>query len=100
MFVQDTPQAAGSSKEWKAVAYTQDGDSKAAAKFRKLMGIKEGSEEGEGPGPAGQEDTELAKKQEELFRNLDKEYEFARMTTHTHRGVGLGFTSHVPYFPK
>ena len=98
------------SSQWKAVAYSQDGDSKAAEKFRKLMGIKnQGSSEESKAGPSSshqeednksQHTTDMAKKQEELFRNLDKEYEFARMTTHTHRGVGLGFTSHVPYFPK
>lgn len=101
---QEAPQPMSS--QWKAVAYAQDGDTKAAEKFRKLMGIKnQGSEETK-PGPSttetnkDQHTDEMVKKQEELFRNLDKEYEFARMTTHTHRGVGLGFTSHVPYFPK
>jgi len=32
-------------------------------------------------------------RQEELFRQLDRDYAFARMTTHTHRGIGLGFAS-------
>jgi len=41
-----------------------------------------------------QKTEEQLKKQEELFRQLDKDYEFARMATHTHRGVGLGFQSH------
>ncbi|GAB1602634.1 hypothetical protein Ahia01_000543000 [Argonauta hians] len=41
---------------------------------------------------------ERKKQQEELFTRLDKEYEFARMTTHTHRGVGLGFQSQN-YYP-
>lgn len=89
-----------------------------AAKFRKLMGIKKGEggledEEAEDPQPGtsggatpaaavrNPKAEELERKQNELFHQLDKEYEFARMTTHTHRGVGLGFASHVmPNFPK
>jgi len=103
--VKDTEQPQQMSSQWKAVAYAQDGDTKAAEKFRKLMGIKNQGAEETKPGTSheGNKDehtSDMVKKQEELFRNLDKEYEFARMTTHTHRGVGLGFTSHVPYFPK
>lgn len=33
----------------------------------------------------------LHQKQEEIFRNLDKQYAVARASTHTHRGTGLGF---------
>lgn len=33
------------------------------------------------------------KQQEEVFRNLDAQYEMARSQTHTQRGMGLGFTS-------
>ena len=62
-----------------------------AAKFRKLMGMKPGEEN---PVPEEEEANEAQmKKQDELFQQLDKEYEFARMTTHTHRGIGLGFQS-------
>ena len=31
--------------------------------------------------------------QQKAFEAMDKEYELARMTTHTHRGQGLGFAS-------
>lgn len=31
--------------------------------------------------------------QEEMFRNLDVQYEMARSQTHTQRGMGLGFGS-------
>lgn len=51
------------------------------------MGIKQ-----EDSGLAEDEE-ELEQKQKELFEKLDKEYQFARMATHTHRGVGLGFGS-------
>lgn len=43
---------------------------------------------------AGEElSEEQSRKQDELFQQLNHQYEFARMTTHTHRGIGLGFAS-------
>ena len=71
-----------------------------SAKFRKLMGIKQ--EEAD-VGDAEKLTEEQLRKQKELFQRLDQEYEMARMSTHTHRGVGLGFASaiqQVPQFPK
>ncbi|XP_063310355.1 arginine/serine-rich coiled-coil protein 2 isoform X1 [Pelobates fuscus] len=60
-------------------------------KFRKLMGIK--SEDEPGPSIADSESVTTLKQQEEVFRNLDAQYEMARSQTHTQRGMGLGFTS-------
>jgi len=37
------------------------------------------------------EGNEILKKQEELFNSMEMQYEVARVATHTHRGVGLGF---------
>lgn len=69
----------------------ESGGDNQTSKFRKLMGIKPG--EGSDV-PIDEKITEeQLRKQEELFRQLDREYEFARMATHTHRGVGLGFQS-------
>ncbi len=95
--VGETSTAAKSSNTWAAAAFSQDQDGKVTAKFRKLMGIKEGE--------AGNPDTEKLseeqiQKQQELFQRLDKEYEMARMSTHTHRGVGLGFASATQQFPN
>lgn len=56
-------------------------------KFRKLMGIREGEVE------VGELSEEQLQKQAELFAKLDQEYAFARMATHTHRGMGLGAVS-------
>jgi hypothetical protein len=43
-------------------------------------------------GPASSaEGNEILKKQEELFNSMEMQYEVARVATHTHRGVGLGF---------
>lgn len=77
------------------MTFAQDQDGKMTAKFRKLMGIKSeenGSTEAE-------EKESVLKKQEELFRNLDQQYEMARMTTHTQRGVGLGYSAQPLYPP-
>ncbi|XP_076007036.1 arginine/serine-rich coiled-coil protein 2 isoform X3 [Genypterus blacodes] len=60
-------------------------------KFRKLMGIKE--DEGEASQPLNDEGIKTLQKQEEMFRNLDVQYEMARSQTHTQRGMGLGFFS-------
>jgi hypothetical protein len=43
-------------------------------------------------GPAtSPEGSDILKKQEELFNSMEMQYEVARVATHTHRGVGLGF---------
>ncbi|TKC50267.1 hypothetical protein EI555_000760, partial [Monodon monoceros] len=60
-------------------------------KFRKLMGIK--SEDEAGCSSVDEESYKTLKQQEEVFRNLDAQYEMARSQTHTQRGMGLGFTS-------
>jgi len=63
------------------------GDDRSNEKFAKLMGMKEGmSNKDEG-------DNDVITKQKELFSNLDQQYQQARVTTHTQRGVGLGFSS-------
>ncbi|XP_058492841.1 arginine/serine-rich coiled-coil protein 2 isoform X2 [Solea solea] len=61
-------------------------------KFRKLMGIK-GDEEAETSKPLNEDGIKTLQKQEEMFRNLDVQYEMARSQTHTQRGMGLGFSS-------
>lgn len=64
-------------------------DEKTAEKFRKLMGIKtiDSSQTVE------QSVDQIQQMQKEAFEQMDKEYQLARMTTHTHRGMGLGFAS-------
>ncbi|CAH8444634.1 unnamed protein product [Schistosoma margrebowiei] len=78
------------------------GDSAAAAKFRKLMGIHDSSEEVVDGSAAHVNETEAlrrAEAQAELFRRLEHEYEMSRTITHTQRGAGLGFSSssHIDY---
>ncbi|XP_063346045.1 arginine/serine-rich coiled-coil protein 2 isoform X2 [Pelmatolapia mariae] len=61
-------------------------------KFRKLMGIK-GDDDVEAAKPLNDDGMKTLQKQEEMFRNLDVQYEMARSQTHTQRGMGLGFSS-------
>lgn len=50
-------------------------------------------EEAEVSKPLNDEGLKTLQKQEEMFRNLDVQYEMARSQTHTQRGMGLGFSS-------
>ncbi|GBM10403.1 Arginine/serine-rich coiled-coil protein 2 [Araneus ventricosus] len=77
---------------WDKLTFAQDQDGKMTAKFRKLMGIKSETTTNEA------EDSVL-KRQEVIFQDLDKQYEMARMTTHTQRGVGLGYSAQTLYPP-
>lgn len=53
----------------------------------------QGEDEPEVAKPLNEEGLKTLQKQEEMFRNLDVQYEMARSQTHTQRGMGLGFTS-------
>lgn len=79
---------APSMNNWETTTFAQDQDGKMAAKFKKLMGIK-----GESEDKVAAVNEDQLRKQEELFRTLDHQYEAARMSTHSFRGVGLGFSS-------
>ncbi|XP_069683933.1 arginine/serine-rich coiled-coil protein 2 isoform X2 [Periplaneta americana] len=83
-----------SNNKWEGTTFAQDQDGKMTAKFKRLMGIKDtgGSSSATSSGPAANpEGSEILKKQEELFNSMEMQYEVARVATHTHRGVGLGF---------
>ncbi|XP_052757652.1 arginine/serine-rich coiled-coil protein 2 isoform X2 [Galleria mellonella] len=74
--------------KWSGTRFAQDSDGKQVSKFMRLMGIKEPSAvKPENPEPSA----DPIKKQEELFQAMQAQYEVARATTHTMRGVGLGF---------
>ncbi|KAK0167138.1 hypothetical protein PV327_004574 [Microctonus hyperodae] len=81
---------------WIGTTFTHDQDGKMTAKFKRLMGIK-----GDVPAvpPPGQK-PDILKKQEEMFSNMEQQYEVARATTHTQRGVGLGYASSGYQFPR
>lgn len=66
-------------------------DEKTALKMKKLMGIRDDDSKIDNLNKNEQKLNDLNRMQEKTFNDLDKEYEFARMATHTHRGMGLGF---------
>ncbi|CAH2093396.1 unnamed protein product [Euphydryas editha] len=74
--------------KWSGARFAQDSDGKQVSKFMRLMGIKD-------PSAVITETVDSTadpnKKQEELFQAMQAQYEVARATTHTMRGVGLGF---------
>lgn len=74
--------------KWSGARFSQDSDGKQVSKFMRLMGIKD-------PSAVITETVDSTvdpnKKQEELFQAMQAQYEVARATTHTMRGVGLGF---------
>jgi len=77
---------------WKGAKFE---DNKQSEKFRKLMGMK-GNAEGTGVGSSTAAPQDVSKKQEELYKNLERQYELSRMQTHTGKGIGLGFGSMHP----
>lgn len=91
---EETKAAPVSNNKWEGTTFAQDQDGKMTAKFKRLMGIKDagGSSGVKTAGPVSNpEGSDILKKQEELFNSMEMQYEVARVATHTHRGVGLGF---------
>lgn len=78
-------------KLWETTTFAQDQDGKVANKFKRLMGIK-----GQTEAAVAKPTTDVMKKQDEMFRSMEQQYEVARTATHTMRGVGLGFSSSFP----
>lgn len=78
---------------WKGAKFD---DNKQSEKFRKLMGMKGNVAEQAGEGSSTSGTEEVTKKQEELYKNLERQYEISRMQTHTGKGIGLGFGSMHP----
>jgi len=90
-----TEAAASTSSLWEATKFSGDSDGKMQAKFKRLMGIKEDSSS---PSPA--KSSPDGTKRDEYLANLEKQYEVARVATHTQRGLGLGFSSRMDRFPS
>lgn len=79
-------------------------DEKQAEKLKKMIGLRgdQASTSAESHHDEAKDIRQTpaeAKRQEEIARNLQQQYEMARMSTHTHRGMGLGFSSHLYAFP-
>lgn len=88
--------AASTANTWMGTTFTHDQDGKVTAKFKRLMGIKGDLPAAPQPG----QKPDILKKQEEMFNNMEQQYEVARATTHTQRGVGLGYASGGYQFPR
>lgn len=88
--------AVSTTNTWVGTTFTHDQDGKVTAKFKRLMGIKEDVPIPAAPGAK----PDILKKQEEMFQNMEQQYEVARATTHTQRGVGLGYSSGSFPFPR
>jgi len=86
------------SSVWQGTKFAQDQDGKMTAKFHRLMGMKSAPQGEDTPSGTSSNASNILKKQEELFSSMELQYEVARATTHTQRGVGLGFGTH--YLPK
>jgi len=86
---------AQSTSVWKQTAFSGDNDGKVSAKFKRLMGIKEGLDTGNNSGTSGTSTKSSGNPRQEVFENLEKQYEVARAATHTQRGLGLGFSSRL-----
>ncbi|KAF2368579.1 Small acidic protein-like domain [Trinorchestia longiramus] len=91
--------AGGMADLWSSTTFSNDSDGKMAEKFKRLMGVKDGSgTQTDKSGSAGP-GAKLNEVQEDMFSNMERQYEVARLATHTHKGYGLGFTS-TAYLPK
>lgn len=80
--------------KWEQARFSQDNDGKVASKFMRLMGVKNApasTATGESSAPP-EEDTGV-KQREKMFSSMEQQYEVARQTTHTMRGMGFGFGS-------
>ncbi|XP_053986450.1 arginine/serine-rich coiled-coil protein 2-like [Hylaeus volcanicus] len=91
-----TSTAASTANTWVGTTFTHDQDGKVTAKFKRLMGIKDDLP----ATPAAGAKPDILKKQEEMFNNMEQQYEVARATTHTQRGVGLGYATGGYQFPR
>ncbi|XP_050729175.1 arginine/serine-rich coiled-coil protein 2-like isoform X2 [Eriocheir sinensis] len=119
----------GQAALWANTRFSNDRDGKMAEKFRRLMGVKDqegpirnmipaatglimvqdseigeaapSSSTKEGTGGNGSKDKgiDILQKQETMFSSMERQYEMARIATHTHKGFGLGFTSQS-FIPK
>ncbi|XP_076625662.1 uncharacterized protein LOC143344016 [Colletes latitarsis] len=91
-----TSTTASTANTWVGTTFTHDQDGKVTAKFKRLMGIKDDFPAASAAGTK----PDILKKQEEMFNNMEQQYEVARATTHTQRGVGLGYATGGYQFPR
>ncbi|XP_054166718.1 arginine/serine-rich coiled-coil protein 2-like [Oppia nitens] len=76
---------------WNGLKFEGEKGNEMTEKFKKLMGIKDKPELSSSTICKNES---VIQSQETLFRDLDIQYSIARISTHTQRGVGLGFGGH------
>lgn len=103
--------AIGQVSLWANTKFSGDKDGKMADKFKRLMGVKKPDGSGGGGGGKGLYGSLVAapapkpkpadpvQEQEAMFTSMERQYEVARLATHTQRGFGLGFSSQS-FVPK
>lgn len=82
--------------KWEQVRFSQDNDGRVASKFLRLMGKKNAPASTDTPqedGDTSTEDDNGVKQRKQMFSSMEQQYEIARQTTHTMRGMGFGFGS-------
>lgn len=104
----DTSNTAKASTFWKQSTFSGDDDGKMSAKFRRLMGMKDGDRTTTAVVPVtgtipsssataatspSVQGSDTLNSQQKHFADLEKQYEVARRVTHTQKGLGLGFGS-------
>lgn len=93
--------SATTTNKWETAKFSQDNDGKMASKFLRLMGMKNAAATQATKSDDSSEDTASVdpsvRERQEMFSTMEQQYEVARQTTHTMRGMGLGFGSSRPY---
>lgn len=82
--------------KWEQARFSQDNDGRVASKFLRLMGMKNAPTLPDGAQDDGNTSTEEdkgVKQRKQMFTSMEQQYEVARQTTHTMRGMGFGFGS-------
>lgn len=90
----DCSESQATNNKWEQARFSQDNDGKVASKFLRLMGMKNAPATAATSSDAASTDEDTGVKQrEQMFSSMEQQYEIARATTHTMRGMGFGFGS-------
>ncbi|CAJ0941282.1 unnamed protein product, partial [Mesorhabditis belari] len=83
-------QAAKNMGMWSSAIAATGVDNKQAEKFKRLLGFK-GAASQQAPQTSSADVSAEREKQKNMLKSLDRQFAIARETTHTGRGLGLGF---------
>lgn len=83
----ETPSGGKNEKLWSSAIAATGVDTSQASKFMRLMGVKNAPKPAEGAANLSAEKN----RQDQMLKDLEKQYAIARETTHMGRGTGFGF---------